>query len=192
MSRAIYIRTSTDGQDGAAQREALEQAAKARGWATFQTFQDIGHSGAKSSRPALDRLRRDVATGKVTVVMTYSLDRLGRSLLDVVRLLTDWTVAGCAVISLREAIDLSTPTGRLQAQILAAFSEFERECIKARVRSGLDAARARGVRLGRPKREIDTARAAVLVQELGSIRAAAKAMGVPRATLHDALQAAAL
>ena len=79
---AIYVRTSTTDQDGAAQLHALRRAAEARGWSRYREFIDLGHSGAKASRPALDALRAAVRTGDVREVMVFALDRLGRSLRD--------------------------------------------------------------------------------------------------------------
>ena len=197
MTRAIYVRTSTEDQHGKAQHGACYHAAAARGWdredgAGVELYQDIGHSGAKASRPELDRLRRDVARGRVREVLVFALDRLGRSLLNVVQLLTEFTAAGCAVVSLREALDFTTPAGRLQAQLLAAFAEFERECIRDRVRSGIKAARARGVTLGRRKRVLSWTVHELrdMVDGVGSVRAVARKLGLPEATLRRALAGA--
>ncbi len=150
MNAAIYIRTSTLDQDGQAQLHALRRAAEARGWVSARELIDLGHSGAKPSRPALDELRRAAAKGEVRVVMVAGLDRLGRSLRDLLVLLDELTAAGCAVVSLRESIDLTTPSGRLLVQLIAAMAEFERSLIVERVRSGMARARAQGTRSGKP------------------------------------------
>ena len=149
-AQALYIRTSTLDQSGAAQLHSLRRAAQARGWLQPREFIDLGHSGAKASRPALDELRRAVRAGEIRAVLIAGLDRLGRSLRDLLHLLDELTACGCTVVSLREGVDLSTPAGRLQVQILGALAEFERELIRERVRSGMQAAKDRGVHCGRP------------------------------------------
>ena len=188
---AIYIRTSTKDQDGRAQAEALERAAKARGWNGWTVYQDIGHSGAKASRPELDRLKSDVTRGHVTVVLVYGLDRLGRGLIDLLNLLQDLSAGGCAVVSLREGVDLSTPTGRLQVQLLGALAEFERELIRERVRSGMRAAQERGTRsgraIGRPKAGVSPEQAGYLRRQGLSWAAIAKKLGCTRSAARRAV-----
>lgn len=191
---AIYIRTSTSDQDGAAQLHALSRAAEARGWTGVREFVDIGHSGAKASRPALDKLRAAVRLGEVREVMVAGLDRLGRSLRDLLLLLDELSAAGCAVISLREAVDLSTPTGRLLVHLIAALAEFERELIRERVRSGIARVKATGRTrsgraVGRPRRAVDAVAVARLRAEGRSWRQVAQALKVPRRTAERALRA---
>ena len=191
-TRAIYVRTSTADQDGQAQLHALRQAAKARGWQDVREFVDIGHSGAKSSRPALDALRQAAKKGEITEAMSYALDRLGRSLRDLLLLLDDLTAAGCAVVTVREGLDLTTPAGRLQVQILGALAEFEREVIRERVRSGIARAKVAGTRsgksIGRPRRDdIDLAEVARRRADGASWRDIARALKVPRRTLTRAV-----
>lgn len=106
---ALYIRTSTADQEGQAQLNSLRGAARARGWLQVQEFIDLGHSGSKAHRPALDQLRAGARAGEVRQVLVFGLDRLGRSLRDPLLLLDDLAASGCSVISLRESIDLSTP-----------------------------------------------------------------------------------
>lgn len=107
MKPAIYVRTSTSDQDGEAQLHALRRAAEARGWVKIPEFVDVGFSGTKASRPALDKLKKCARSGDVDVVLTFALDRLGRSLRDLLLLLDDLAAAGCMVVSLREAVDLT-------------------------------------------------------------------------------------
>jgi DNA invertase Pin-like site-specific DNA recombinase len=192
--RALYIRTSTADQDGQAQLHALRRAAEARGWTANREFVDIGHSGAKASRPALDALRAAVRSGEVSAVMVFGLDRLGRSLRDLLALLDSLAAAGCAVISLREAIDLTTPAGRLMVHLIAALAEFERELIRDRVRSGLARVKATGKTrsgkpVGRPRREVDLHAVRRLRKEGRTWRQVAQALKVPRKTLERAYAA---
>jgi DNA invertase Pin-like site-specific DNA recombinase len=193
---AIYARTSTTDQDGAAQLHALRRAVDARGLAGAREFIDLGHSGAKASRPALDMLRAAARAGEVRVVFVFALDRLGRSLRDLLVLLDELSAAGCAVVSLREAIDLSTPTGRLLVHLIAALAEFERGIILERVRSGVarvrETGRTRsGKPTGRPRREVDVQRVAELRAAGRSWREVAVALKVPRRTAERALRGAA-
>jgi len=186
---AIYIRTSTSDQDGQAQIHALRRAADARGWISARELIDIGHSGAKASRPALDELRRATKSGEVRAVMVAGLDRLGRSLRDLLVLLDELAAAGCAVISLRESIDLTTPSGRLLVQLIGAMAEFERQLITERVRAGLARVRATGKTrsgkpIGRPRRVVDVGAVRHMRLAGRSWRSIAQALKVPRRTLE--------
>ena len=188
---ALYVRTSTTDQDGQAQLYALRRAAEARGWVGTAEFLDIGHSGAKASRPALDALKKAAREGKVRVVIVFALDRLGRSLRDLLLLLDDLNASGCAVVSLRESIDLTTPTGRLLIHMIAALAEFERAIITERVRSGIARVKATGKTrsgkaIGRPRREVDVEAVHRLRSEGRTWRQVAQALKVPRKTLERA------
>jgi DNA invertase Pin-like site-specific DNA recombinase len=170
-----------------AQLRALRAAAAQRGWGDVEEFVDVAQSGAKASRPALDELRRKARHGQVDTVLVAGLDRLGRSLRDLLTLLDDLTAAGCCVVSLREGIDLGTAAGRLQCQLLAAFAEFERELIRERVAAGMARAKAEGRHVGRPRRAVPGAEVIqATIAAHGSMAAAARALGVPRATLARA------
>jgi DNA invertase Pin-like site-specific DNA recombinase len=189
MTTALYIRTSTTDQDGQAQMHALRRAAEARGWVDVKEFIDLGHSGAKASRPALDQLRAAARKGEVRQVLVFALDRLGRSLRDLLLLLDDLAASGCSVISLRESIDLSTPTSRLLVHLIASLAEFERrELIRDRVRSGLARVKATGrtrsgKAVGRPRRDVDLHAVGALRAQGRSWREIAQALHVPRRTL---------
>ncbi len=186
---AIYIRTSTADQDGAAQLHALRRAAEARGWGNPAEFIDVGHSGAKASRPALDKLRRAARDGQIRQLLVFALDRLGRSLRDLLLLLDELTASGCVIVSLREAIDLSTPTGRLLVHLISALAEFEREIIRERVKAGLARVKATGKTrtgkaIGRPRRKIDLEAVARLRREGKTWRDVARAVKAPRRTVE--------
>ena len=148
---ALYLRVSTDGQTTANQRLALEAIAAQRGWTVVAVFDDNGISGAKgrNCRPGLDKLLKDAGRAKFDVVMCWALDRLGRSLRDLMDTLGDLAAGNVDLFLHQQAIDTTTPAGRMFFHVLGAFSEFEREMIRTRVNAGLDRARAQGKRLGR-------------------------------------------
>ncbi|MBN9511702.1 MAG: recombinase family protein [Alphaproteobacteria bacterium] len=150
---ALYLRVSTDGQTTDNQRLALVAVAEQRGWSVVATFEDAGISGAKGrdKRPGLDRLLREAVRGRFDVVMVWALDRLGRSLADLIGTLRELEAASVDLMLHQQAIDTTTPAGRMFFHVTGAFAEFERDMIRSRVNAGLDRARAKGVRLGRPK-----------------------------------------
>jgi DNA invertase Pin-like site-specific DNA recombinase len=150
---ALYLRVSTDGQTTDNQRLALEAVAQQRGWTVAAVYDDNGISGAKGrdKRPGLDTLLRDATRAKFDVVMAWALDRLGRSLADLIATLQTLEGASVDLFLHQQAIDTTTPAGRMFFHVCGAFAEFERELIRSRVNAGLDRARARGVQLGRPK-----------------------------------------
>ena len=188
--KAIYVRTSSEDQDGASQRFMLANAAKARGWIDYGIYEDIGESGINTSRPAFDRLKTDVLAGRVREVLVVALDRIGRSAIDVMTLMNDWTRAGVVLVSLRENLDLSTPSGRFLVTVLAAFTELEREMIRDRQRAGIAAARAKGKHLGRPRKVVSPeALEEITLRRAGgeSIRGIARALNLPVRTLRRIL-----
>lgn len=150
---AVYARVSTFDQTVENQLRELHQFIEARGWQA-RDFVDEGVSGAKDRRPALDRLVGEAKRRRFDVVVVWSLDRLGRSLRHLVVLLDDLQALGVGFVSVREGLDWTTPTGRLQAQLLAMIAEFERARIQERVKAGLARAKAQGKRLGRPERQV--------------------------------------
>jgi DNA invertase Pin-like site-specific DNA recombinase len=148
---ALYLRVSTDQQTTDNQRIELERVAQQRGWEVTQVYQDAGISGAKSrdKRPGFDALCKDMARCRFDAVMAWSVDRLGRSLQDLVAFLFDLRSSEKDLYLHVQALDTSTPSGRAMFGMLGVFSEFERSIIQERVRAGLQRARLKGVRLGR-------------------------------------------
>jgi DNA invertase Pin-like site-specific DNA recombinase len=150
MSRAIYVRTSTDDNDGAAQLHELRQWCEKEGWSNVKEYIDKGESGIKESRPQWDQLRAEVTRGRVTELVCTELSRLGRSVVNVILALDDFYRAGCRVILLRQGLDYGTAVGRLVATILAAVAQLEREQTKERIRAGVRRAQNEGTRSGKP------------------------------------------
>lgn len=150
---AFYLRVSTSGQTTDNQRQALQAVAEQRGWAVAQVFEDAGISGAKGrdKRPGLDALLKAVTRGEINLVMAWSIDRLGRSLQDLVGLMNEIRAAGGDLYLHQQAVDTTTPAGKALLQMSGVFAEFERSMIVDRVNAGLARARAEGKQLGRPK-----------------------------------------
>jgi DNA invertase Pin-like site-specific DNA recombinase len=129
----------------------------------------------------------DARHGKFRVVLVWRLDRLGRSLAHLVRLLEDFRASGVELVSLSEGLDFSTTAGKLLYQVISAFSEFERDAIRERIRGGLRNARSKGRRLGRPRMILDTARIAALRSQGRSLRAIAIELGCSHALVNKTL-----
>ena len=176
-----YARFSTEDQNPAMQIAALKKA----GCETV--FKDEG-TGAYLKRPALNRCLKKLETGDTLIV--WKLDRLGRSLRDLITMLDDFRSKGIRFKSLTEAIDTETPTGRAMWQMIGVLAELERSLIVERTQAGIKAAQRRGVKFGRkPKLTPDRlTHARKLIEQGKTPTQAAKLMGVSRATLYRALQ----
>jgi DNA invertase Pin-like site-specific DNA recombinase len=148
----MYLRVSTAEQTTDNQRLALQQVAEQRNWNVVEIYLDHGISGAKGrdKRPSLDRLMRDAAHGKLDVVAAWSIDRLGRSLPNVVNLLAGLTEQGVAVYLHQQQVDSTTTAGKAMLGMCAVFAEFEWNTNSDRIKIGLERARSEGKRLGRP------------------------------------------
>jgi DNA invertase Pin-like site-specific DNA recombinase len=185
---AIYCRVSTDGQSVDLQVNELREYAAKRDWHVIEEYLDIGVSGAKESRPALNRLMADARQRKFDILLVWKIDRFGRSLKHLVNSLAELENVGVHFISLRGSLDLSSPAGRLMAQLLGAISEFERSLITERVRAGIRNARSKGRRLGRPRLEMDKARVSRLRANGASLRAISEQLGISVGSVHRALR----
>jgi DNA invertase Pin-like site-specific DNA recombinase len=191
---ALYGRVSTltHGQDPELQMCELREYAARRGWQITEEYVDRGISGSKDSRPALNRLMLDACSRKFDTVVVWKLDRFGRSLRHLVNALAELEALDIAFISLRDNLDLSTPSGRLMFQIIGAMAEFERALIQERVRAGLRHARSKGKRLGRPVVIVDHARIASLRAQGRGWKAIAREMRLGVGTVRKAAQKAGL
>jgi DNA invertase Pin-like site-specific DNA recombinase len=150
---AIYVRVSTDRQTVENQLRELRQIAERRGWEVVKEYDDAGISGSmgRNDRPGLDEMLEDAQRRRFDVVMAWAIDRLGRSLIDLLGTIQQLEACGVDLYLDQQAIDTTTPTGRLMFQITGAFAEFERSMIRQRVRAGLRRAVEAGKQLGRPK-----------------------------------------
>jgi DNA invertase Pin-like site-specific DNA recombinase len=189
MRAALYARVSTadKGQDPTLQTSELESYCSARGLIVEGEYVDAGVSGSKESRPQLNRLMSDARRRKFDVVVVWKLDRFGRSLKHLLNTLAEFEALGIAFVSLRDSLDLSTPSGRLMFQVIGAMAEFERALLRERVRAGIAHARSKGRKFGRPKVTVEAGRISSLRSEGLTIRQIATALGVSRSLVHKAL-----
>jgi DNA invertase Pin-like site-specific DNA recombinase len=173
---ALYVRVSTDHQTLENQIRELSQVAERRGWQVVEIYRDAGISGAKGrdKRPGLDLMLTDANRRKFDVVMSWAIDRLGRSLIDLLGTIQHLEACGVDLYLDQQHIDTTTPAGKLMFQITGAFAEFERSMIRTRVNAGLkrakDQIKEKGhfvtkhgevrKRLGRPGAEPDKLRKA--------------------------------
>jgi DNA invertase Pin-like site-specific DNA recombinase len=182
---ALYLRVSTlNGQTTANQRHELEAAAERHGWHVAQVYEDKGISGAKGreQRPALDAMLKAIARREVDMVAAWSVDRLGRSLQDLLHLLNELHAKGVDLYLHQQGLDTSTPSGRAMFQMLGVFAEFERAMIRERVMAGLERARREGTKLGRRRLEDSAPGKVKAIRKLRAkgmgVRRIAKALGV--------------
>jgi DNA invertase Pin-like site-specific DNA recombinase len=187
---AIYLRVSTDGQTVDNQRLELEQAAERAGWKIVGVYDDNGVSGAKSreDREAFDRLCKDATRRQFDVVMSWSVDRLGRSLQDLVSFLSELHAVGVDLYLHQQGIDTTTPAGKAMFQMMGVFAEFERSMIQERVKAGLRRAKAQGKTLGRPKVAENVEKAVLAARTMGTgKRKIAKQLGIGVSTVNRIL-----
>ena len=146
-------------------------------------YVDAGISGAKDSRPELNRLMSDARRRKLDAIVVYRYDRFARSLRQLVNALADFDALGIHFISLHEGVDTTTPNGRLVFGIFGSIAEFERELIRSRVRSGIAAAKARGRRIGRPVAQVSNSDVHALLSSGLSMQAVAERLGCSASTV---------
>lgn len=150
---ALYLRVSTDRQTVENQSKALEAIATHRGWKVVATYSDKGISGSKGrkDRPEFDRMLNDAGRGRFDIVMAFALDRIGRSLADLLHTIRHLEDCKVDLFIDKQTLDTTTPQGKLLYAVTGAFAEFERDMIVQRVNAGLARAKAKGVTLGRPR-----------------------------------------
>ena len=188
---ALYVRVSTDRQTVENQIAKLTEVANARGWQIIATFNDAGISGSKGrkDRPGLDDLLKQAQRGAFDVAMAWSIDRVGRSLVDLLGTIQHLEACHVDLYLDQQAIDTTTPTGKLMFQVCGAFAEFERSMIRERVQAGLKRAVARGKTLGRRPVEnteqgaAKTRKARKLLAAGTGINRVAKAVGLSNGTV---------
>lgn len=186
---AIYARVSTDKQTCENQLKELRAVAERMGYTIVQEFIDEGISGIKASRPTQDLMMKMATQRKFDMVMCWSIDRLGRSLQNLIELLNQLESVRIDLFFHQQAIDTSTPMGKMMFSILGALGAYERELIRERVIAGLQTAKSRGVKLGRPSKMNEGMKNAVqLLRSNGmGIKQIAKQLQIGVGTVYSAI-----
>lgn len=185
---ALYARCSTLDQHPEAQIEQLRVVAQQRGWEVVGEYVDHGQSGRKDRRPELDRLMADVHRGRVGLVAVVRFDRWARSVKHLVITLDDFRCRGVDFISIADGIDTTTAAGRFSFNVIGAVAQLEADLCRERTVQGLQAARRRGAKIGRPKKWVDVRRAQHLLASGKGFREVARILGVGASTVHRAVR----
>ncbi len=181
---ALYCRVSTDSQTTENQRRELEAFCERQGWVIYRVYEDKGISGTQHDRPALDEMLKDANAGRFHCLVTWKTDRIARSVVHLLEILTTLRSKNIGFVSVTEAINTESAQGRMLLHFLGAISEFERELCVERVKSGLARAKASGTKLGRPRVGFDVNAAIKMKQDGSSWAQVAKALGVSSATVR--------
>ncbi len=182
---AIYARVSTQDQDPGLQLSELRRYIQDRGWQVYHEYVDVGQSGAKDSRPELNKLMADARRRRFDTVLVWKFDRFARSVKHLVNSLYEFKALGIDFVSLTEGIDTSTPLGEAMFSIIGAMAQLERDLIRERVTAGMRRAREKGKALGRPRKDVDPVAFNRLKEEGLSMDEIAQALGVSRTTLFS-------
>ena len=186
---AVYYRVSTTEQTTENQRLAVRSYAERQGWKIVKEYEDAGVSGAAHDRKALGRLRADCAKGRFDVVVVWKFDRMARSTAHLLETLALFQRHGVDFVSVTEAVDTTTPAGRMLMVLVGAFAEFERDVCRERVKAGVARAQAAGTHCGRPRKGFDVAKAMALRAQGWGWRRVAKNVGVSYGTVRRTLLA---
>lgn len=186
---AVYCRVSTEDQKSDLQLDAIRQYSQARSFFIHKEYVDF-ISGATSKRPALDEMLADARRRKFDALIVWKIDRLGRSVPHLLNVLAELQSVGVAFVSLQEAIDTSTPAGRMVFTFLGAVAEFERAIISERVRAGMAAAKKRGKHCGRNPISCDPKQVRALRNEGKSLRQIAMTLKTSHQTVANLLASA--
>ncbi len=192
---AIYARVSTSSQTVENQFQELREVAKRNGWQIVAELSDNGISGSKGrdQRPAFDQLLKRATRREFDVIMVWAIDRLGRSIQHLVGFMNDIVAMGVDLYVHQQAIDTTTPSGRMIFGIFSALGEYERELMRERIMAGQKRARAQGIKIGRPSKLNDAVRTSVkLLRENGmGIKEISKRLEIGVGSVYSALNAGA-
>ena len=182
---AIYARVSTDRQSAESQLNALREYIDKRAWAISKEYIDEGYPGSTTKRPAFAAMMADARKRSFDILLVYKLDRLSRSLKDLIATLDDLHSLGIDFISYDNGLDTTTPTGRLIFNVVGAVAEFEKDIIRERVKAGLENAKRKGKLLGRPPLSPRLLAQANQLRKQGlSFRKIGLQLGIPESTVR--------
>jgi DNA invertase Pin-like site-specific DNA recombinase len=150
MKIAAYLRVSTKDQKVDIQNESINSYCKMKGWSNPVLFIDHAESGAKTSRPQFNLMMDAVRKNEFDLILCWKFDRIGRSTIHLLSIMGELNALKIGFVSIMENIDTTTPMGKMMFSVIAALSEFERETIRQRTKSGIDLAKSKGVHCGRP------------------------------------------
>ena len=188
---AIYARVSTDRQTTDSQLHELREFVRRAKWTVYREYIDKGFSGKNTQRPAFTEMLNDACHRQFDLLIVWKLDRLSRSLKDLITTLDELGHLGIDFISYDNQLDTSSPSGKLVFNIIGAVAEFERDIIRERVRAGLANARRNGKKLGRPRIPQSVRKKAIKLRERGlSNRAIGKGLRIAESTVRNCLKAA--
>jgi len=186
---AIYARVSTDKQAVDMQLSELRDFIKRSGWKTYKKYIDEGYTGANTKRPAFSEMMADANKKMFDILLVWKLDRLSRSLKDLINTLDELGSLGIDFISYDNQLNTSTPAGKLTFQIIGAVAEFEKDIIRERVIAGLANARRNGKRLGRPPIPPAVYEKAEVLRQGGlSFRKIGQKLGIDEATIRKRMK----
>ncbi len=191
---AIYARVSTDNQTTENQLRELREVASRNGWEVTKEYVDHGISGAKGrdKRPGFDALLKDAVRKEFDVIAAWSVDRLGRSLLDLLAFLGDIHAKGIGLYLHQQGVDTTTPGGKALFQMVGVFAEFERAMIQERVKAGLARAKEQGKILGRPRVDLKVEAKILQLRQKGiGLLKIAQSLGVGTGTVQRVVREAA-
>jgi len=185
----LYVRVSTQTQTTENQIQALREVAERSGYEIVKIYSDDGISGSKGreDRPALNQMMKDAVNRQFEMVMCWSIDRLGRSITNLIEIMNELNELKIDMFFSQQSIDTQTSSGRMIFGIFSSLASFEREMIRDRVMAGLDRARKNGVKLGRPSTVNDGVRNAVLIlKDKGvGVRETCRKLGIGCATYYS-------
>jgi DNA invertase Pin-like site-specific DNA recombinase len=187
MRIGIYARVSTKDQSCELQLRDLRTYCAARGFEAVREYVDVGQSGAKDSRPELNKLMDDARKRHFDAIVVWRFDRFARSTKHLLLALEEFRSLGIQFISYQENIDTISPLGQALFTIVSAVAQLERDLIRERVSAGIRNARANGKRLGRPQSGVDRERILKLKAEGHSLRQIASKLGVGYGTVRERL-----
>ena len=187
MRIGIYARVSTKDQCCELQTRDLRAYCAARGFDLVREYVDIGQSGAKDSRPELNKLMDDARKRQFDAIVVWRFDRFARSTKHLLTALEEFRSLGIQFISYQENVDTSTPLGQALFTIVSAVAQLERELIRERVSAGIRNARANGKKLGRPKTSVDRAQVMQLREQGQSLQQIATNLGIGYGTVRARL-----